>query len=73
MKGAFMSSGSHLQGTSEAVRTRSPIQRLGSVESQQEASKPGSFEGLTQKIKLNEKEPPVEPPKCLQWLPTLLH
>lgn len=38
--GAFMSNGSHLQGTFEPALTQSPIQRLGSVESQQEASKP---------------------------------
>lgn len=40
MKGAFISNGSHLQGTFEAALTQSPIQRLGSVESQQETDKP---------------------------------
>lgn len=38
--GTFMSNGSHLQGMFEAALTQSPTQRLGSVESQQEASKP---------------------------------
>ena len=60
MKGPFMSNSCHLRGEFEAALTQSPIQRLCSVESQQEVCKPDWLSN-------NKKEQVLEQQKALQW------